>query len=261
VVPAAQDKIRIDALGALGDLLLVRTARAFLLLALLFAAAPAASGEIVRAADYDSYWLWAGVRARPELDKAKTVYLLQGEIGAAGADRAVRLKAQGGAAPGPHAPALWLAYRVRSLDWGPEITAAIAHRLALWRAEPGRVIGVQMDFDASTRGLKNYAAFLHALRQKLPADCALSVTGLMDWAAQASPEDLDDLADTVDEVIFQTYRGRDTVADIDDYLARLDRVRIPFRLGLAEGAAWSPPASLVLNPHFQGYVVFLRNAP
>ena len=247
-------------MGALGDLLLVRAARPFLLLLLLIAT-PAAAGETVRAVDYDSYWLWAGVRARPELETAKTVYLLQGEIGADRAGGAVRLKAQGGAAPGPHAPALWLAYRVRSLDWGPEITAAIAHRLALWRAEPGRVIGVQMDFDASTRGLKNYVAFLSALRRALPADCALSVTGLMDWAAQASPEDLDDLSGAVDEVIFQTYRGRETVEDIDAYLARLDRLRIPFRLGLAEGAQWSPPAGLALNPHFQGYVVFLRNAP
>ena len=240
----------------------MRAARALLLALLLIAATPVAAADgIVRAADYDAYWLWAGVRARPELDKARTVYLLQGEIGADRAGGAVRLKAQGGAAPGPHAPALWLAYRVRSLDWGPEIAAAISHRLVLWRAEPGRVIGVQMDFDASTRGLKGYVAFLRALRQALPADCALSVTGLMDWASQASPEDLDDLSGTVDEVIFQTYRGRETVADIDAYLARLDRVRIPFRLGLAEGAAWSPPAGLALNPHFQGYVVFLRNAP
>ena len=120
-------------------------ARLFLLVLFLFAATPAAADGIVRAADYDAYWLWAGVKARPELDKAKTVYLLQGEVGADRANGAVRLKAQGGAAPGPHAPALWLAYRVRSLDWGPEIAAAIAHRLALWRAEPGRVVGVQMD--------------------------------------------------------------------------------------------------------------------
>jgi hypothetical protein len=261
VVPDAQDKIWIDALGAFGDLLLVRAARAFLLALLLIAAAPAAADGIVRAADYDSYWLWAGVRARPELDKARTIYLLQGEIGVERAGGAPRLKAQGGAAPGPHTPALWLAYRVRGLDWGPEIAAAISQRLALWRAQPGRVIGVQMDFDASTRGLKNYVAFLSALRRALPADCALSVTGLMDWASQASPEDLDALSGTVDEIVFQTYRGRETINDIDAYIARLDRVRIPFRLGLAEGAAWSPPAALALNPHFQGYVVFLRNRP
>jgi hypothetical protein len=261
VVPDAQDKIWIDALGAFGDLLLVRAARAFLLALLLIAAAPAAADGIVRAADYDSYWLWAGVRARPELDKARTIYLLQGEIGVERAGGAPRLKAQGGAAPGPHTPALWLAYRVRGLDWGPEIAAAISQRHSQWRAQPGRVIGVQMDFDASTRGLKNYVAFLSALRRALPADCALSVTGLMDWASQASPEDLDALSGTVDEIVFQTYRGRETINDIDAYIARLDRVRIPFRLGLAEGAAWSPPAALALNPHFQGYVVFLRNRP
>jgi uncharacterized protein DUF3142 len=235
-------------------------ARLFLILLLtLFAAAPAAADETVRAADYDAYWLWAGVKARAEIDNAKTVYLLQGEIGPDRSDGAVRLKAQGGGAPGPHAPALWLAYRVRSLDWGPEIAAAISHRLLLWRAEPGRVVGVQLDFDATTHGLKGYAAFLRALRQKLPAECALSVTGLMDWASQASPEDLDELAGTVDEVIFQTYRGRETVRDIDAYLSRLGRVRLPFRLGLAEGAKWSPPLDLALNPHFLGYVVFLRN--
>jgi hypothetical protein len=241
----------------------VRWAKTFplALLTLWIAAAPAAADVIVRAADYDSYWLWAGVKARPGIDSAKTIYLLQGEIGPDRVDGAIRLKAQGGASPGPHAPALWLAYRVRSLDWGPEIAAAISHRLALWRAEPGRVIGVQMDFDASTHGLKGYVAFLRTLRQSLPTDCALSVTGLMDWASQASPEDLDELSGTVDEVIFQTYRGRATVDDIDAYVSRLTRVRIPFRLGLAEGAAWSPPANLMLNPHFQGYVVFLRNLP
>ena len=69
----------------------------------------------------------------------------------------------------------------------------------------------------------------------------LSVTGLMDWASQAAPEDLDALSGTVDELVFQTYRGRETLRDIDVYLARLGRLHIPFRLGLAEGASWSPP--------------------
>ncbi len=71
----------------------------------------------------------------------------------------------------------------------------------------------------------------------MPKDCGLSVTGLMDWASQASLEDIDKLSATVDELIFQTYRGRETVKDIDAYLARLGRLKVPFRLGLAEGAA------------------------
>lgn len=54
------------------------------LLPILFALgapASAAADQTVRAADHDAYWLWAGVRGRPELEKAKTIYLHTGEIG------------------------------------------------------------------------------------------------------------------------------------------------------------------------------------
>jgi hypothetical protein len=239
---------------------LVTVRRLALLLFVLCCDCASAAEGIVRAADYGAYWLWAGVKARPELKRARTIYLLQGEIGPE-AGGAIRLKAQGAAQPGAHDATLWLAYRVRSLDWPPEILAAILRKLALWRAQPGAVAGIQIDFDASTRGLRGYAAFLRQLRAALPKDCALSVTGLMDWASQGSPEDLSELSGTVDEMIFQTYRGRDTVENIDAYLARLDRLTIPFRLGLAEGANWSAPAGLAGNEHFRGYVVFLRNPP
>jgi hypothetical protein len=229
-------------------------------LLLLGAAAAAPAQTLVRVADYDSYWLWAGVKARPEVFRARALYLLQGEIGP-DAYGVVRLKAQGAAQPGAHDATLWLAYRVRSLDWPPEILGAILRKLALWRAQPGAVAGIQIDFDASTRGLRGYAAFLRQLRAALPKDCALSVTGLMDWASQGAPEDLSELSGTVDEVIFQTYRGRNTVENIDAYLARLDRLTIPFRLGLAEGANWAAPGNLAGNEYFRGYVVFLRNPP
>jgi len=230
-----------------------------LLLALLAGLFPApAWADPVRAADYDAFWLWAGVRAGPQIEAAKIVYLLQGEIAPDGEGR-VRLKARGAAEPGPHQPTLWLVYRAKSLDWPPEVVAHITARFEAWRVASAQVAGVQIDFDASTRGLQSYAAFLRALRRVLPAGCRLSVTGLMDWASRGAPEDLDALSGSVDEVIFQTYRGRETVRDIDAYLARLGRVTIPFRLGLAEGALWSPTDSLAHNPHFKGYVVFLRN--
>jgi hypothetical protein len=217
-----------------------------------------ADAGTVKAEDYRDYWLWAGVTHRPEVETARSVYLLQGEIGP-NDDGAVRVKAQGGSQPGPHAPALWLVYRVRSLNWPPAVLASITRRLSLWRAHPGVVEGVQIDFDASTRGIGGYAAFLREMKASLPAGCKLSVTGLMDWASQAEPEDLDELSGTVDELIFQTYRGRRTVADIDAYLKRLDRLRVPFRLGLVEGGDWTPSANVEHNPYFHGYVVFLRN--
>jgi hypothetical protein len=230
------------------------------LLLLLLVGAPSVAAETVRAADYDAYWLWAGVKARPEIARARVLYLLQGEIGP-NAEGRVRLKAQGGAQPAPHTATLWLAYRVRSLDWPPDILDGVKRKLAAWRSESGPVAGIQLDFDATTRGLGRYAEFLRQLRRDLPEGCGLSVTGLMDWASQGAPAALSDLSGTVDEVIFQTYRGKDTAPDIDAYLARLGRLTIPFRLGLAEGANWSAPARLVDDFHFRGYVVFLRNAP
>ncbi|BBU62446.1 hypothetical protein MSC49_23810 [Methylosinus sp. C49] len=234
-------------------------ARAFLLaLCALLSASAAGAEPLVRAADHDAFWLWAGVKRRAELATAKTIYLHSGEIGP-DRDGFIRMKAQGGVEPGPHKAALWLAYRVRSLDWPPEIVAQIRRRLEAWRAQPGGVAGVQIDFDASTRGLQNYAAFLRTLRRELPRGCALGVTGLMDWASQAAPEDLNALSGSVDELVFQTYKGAQTVENIDAYVARLSRLRIPFRLGLAEGARWAPPAALAERPNFLGYVVFLRN--
>jgi len=246
-------------MGAEPAILLVSFFRAVLAgLALCCMGASAAAAE-VRAADHDAFWMWAGVKARPELlAHARVVYLLQGEIGP-GADGVARLKAQGASQPGPHAAKLWLAFRVRSLAWTPEVRAGVLRKLAAWRAQPGEVAGIQIDFDAATRGLSGYVRFLNELRAALPQDCGLSVTGLMDWASQGALEDLAALSGTVDEIIFQTYRGRATVEGIDAYVARLGRLTIPFRLGLAEGADWPEPSGLKGNPRFLGYVVFLRN--
>jgi len=126
---------------------------------------------------------------------------------------------------------------------------------------PGKKLGLTLSCDHRVVDGAVGAAFLAELRRSLAQGYAISVTGLMDWASQAAPEDIDALAGTVDELIFQTYRGRETVPEIDAYLARLSRLHVPFRLGLAEGAAWSPPAALARHPHFLGYVVFLRNPP
>jgi hypothetical protein len=233
----------------------------FLLLVCLAAALePARAGDKVVAENYREFWLWGGVEARPFLERAEAIYLLQGEIGAdASSDGAVAVTLRSAVSPGAHRAPLYLVYRVRSLDFTPRIYEVIRARLARWRREPGEVRGVQIDFDAKTRHLDDYASFLRDFRRGLPAGAKLGVTGLMDWASQAAPEDLARLAGVVDEIVFQTYRGRATVRDIDAYLARLSRLAIPFKLGLVEGGYWREPASLAGNPNFRGYVVFLVN--
>jgi hypothetical protein len=225
----------------------------------LSAASPVAAGT-VRAADYDAFWLWAGVRPQPALAGAKTLYILQGQVAPrAGADEAGVLVAQGGAVPHLTRGEVWLDYRAHTLDWSPAVYAEILARLARWRAAGDPVAGVQIDFDSSTRHLADYAAFLRDLRARLPPDCRLSITGLLDWSSQGDSASLSALGGVVDEVVLQTYQGRHTIPGYQAYLARLSRMTIPFKIGLVEGGDWTAPPDIAANPWFRGYVVFLKN--
>jgi hypothetical protein len=210
----------------------------------------------VDAAHFDAYWLWAGVKPQPVLDRAKTIYILEGEIRSAANPRIERLRS--GTPRIKHAD-LWLVYRVETIQWGPDIVPQIKADLARWHRLSSRVVGVQIDFDAATRGLADYAAFLKSLRAQLPPDARLGITGLMDWSSRADPGGLKAIAPIVDEIIIQTYQGRATIPGYAAYLAQLGRLHIPYKLGLVQGGAWRTPEGLDDDPNFRGYVVFLLN--
>lgn len=225
--------------------------RAFLLAGLLALAACHDEPETrVDANGYDSYWLWAGVKPQPVLAKAKRVYVLKGEVTGSPA-RFVSLR---GEAPKAEGPEIWMVVRAETLAWTPDVQRQIAASLAGWKA-----VGLQVDFDAATRGLTDYASFLRSLRSQLPEGTKLSVTGLLDWSANGDPEGLKQLAGVVDEVVIQTYQGRKTIPGYERYLARLKGFPIPFRIGLVQHGEWTAPPSLASNPQFRGYVVFLVN--
>lgn len=131
------------------------------------------------------------------------------------------------------------------------------HTLASWEAAGNRLEGLQIDFDAATRGLAHYAAFLADLRRRLPRRWKLSITGLMDWSAGGDPSALRQLSGTVDEIVVQTYQGRETIPGYERYLTSLPRLGMPHRVGLVAGGRWRAPPSLESNPAFRGYVVFL----
>jgi hypothetical protein len=210
----------------------------------------------VRAEDHQAFWLWAGVKPQPVLETAKTIYILEGEIRKGPKPAVQRLR--GGTPRVDHAD-VWLVYRVETIEWGPNITAQIKSDLARWRKAGARAVGVQIDFDAATRGLDGYAAFLKTLRSQLPPDCKLGITGLMDWSSRADPGGLKAVAGTVDEIIIQTYQGRQTIPGYAGYLAALERLDIPYKLGLVQHGKWSAPSALASDKNFKGYVVFLLN--
>jgi hypothetical protein len=227
-------------------------------MALALAACGGPAERPVDPTEHTAFWLWGGPAPRDMLARAREIYLLDGEVLERGGVRFRALRPEPPRLPGK---ALWLVVRTDTLAWPEPAHALVKRHLAQWRAAGNRVAGVQIDFDARTRGLGGYAGFLRDIRRRLPEDTRLSITGLMDWSANGDPAALAGLAGTVDEVAIQTYQGRATILGYKRYLGRLDGFPIPFRIGLVEGGRWRQPEGLTANPKFRGYIVFLMPRP
>lgn len=210
----------------------------------------------VDAQAYEAFWLWAGVEPQPVLDSAKTIYILAAEIKGGPEGRYVDLRP---AVPQVKHAQVWIVYRVETLAWDTKVLPRIRRDIEGWKAKGNRIAGIQIDFDAATRGLPGYAAFLKQLRSDLPKGTGLSVTGLLDWSSGGDSPALNALAGMVDEVVLQTYQGRHTIPGYQAYLRQLDRVELPFKVGLVQHGEWHAPPGLSRNPKFRGYVVFLLN--
>ncbi|OOV99308.1 DUF3142 domain-containing protein [Pseudomonas sp. MF4836] len=215
----------------------------------------------VDAGDYDAFWLWSGVKPQPVLAQAKSLYILQGQISTSRRqpERGVRLIAQGVSVPRLTQGEVWVVYRAHTLRWPEPIYAQLLGQVQRWQQAGNPVVGIQIDFDAGTRYLDEYADFLRDLRQRLPRQYRLSITGLMDWGSNADPQAIGQLKGVIDEVVVQTYQGRHSIPNYAAYLPRLDRLGLPYKVGLIQGGAWTEPAYLRDSPWFRGYVVFLQN--
>lgn len=201
---------------------------------------------------FDAFFMWAGVKPTPALRRAKTIYLLDGEVRHGDPAHLVQLRRT----PRVKHADIWLTVRTERLDWTESAYSELLEDVAQWDRS-NRLIGVQVDFDAATKGLDGYAAFLSDLRRRLPKQYRLSVTGLLDWSAHADPAQLARLRGIVDEVVIQTYQSRHTIPEYERYLARLGRVPVPYKVALVERGAWREPEGLRRDPNFRGYVVFL----
>lgn len=234
----------------------VRNILLFLALLLAVSGCKAQPEGQVRAENYDSFWLWAGVKPQPVLADAPSLYILAGEVTV---HEPVRFSSRLAGPPRVKGAELWMVVRVETLAWPAGIEDEIVTQLEKWRLAGNRVAGVQIDFDARTQHLEEYAEFLSRLRRRLPRYAKLGITGLLDWSANGDPNELRRLAGTIDEVAIQTYQGRKTIPGYPAYFAKLNDFPIPFRVGIVQGGEWTEPGGLTRNPHFQGYTVFLVN--
>lgn len=230
-------------------------------LALLCLLSPGSVNAAVNAEDYDAFWLWGGVAAQPVLAQAQSLYLLQGQISSSRSEqhRRVNFVAQGMPVAKLPQREVWIVYRAHTLRWPEPVYEQLFGQIKRWRQAGSQVVGIQIDFDARTRYLSEYVEFLRELRQRLPQDYRLSITGLMDWSSHADAAVISELKGVVDEVVVQTYQGRHSIPDYAAYLPRLTRLGLPFKIGLIQGGEWQAPSNLHSNPWFKGYVVFLQN--
>ncbi|WP_072307590.1 DUF3142 domain-containing protein [Hafnia alvei] len=211
----------------------------------------------VDAKRYHAFWLWSAVQSQPVLKQAQILYLHQAEIMLRQGKPV--LHKRGLPYSAVKVPELWITVRVSTLDIPDSMLNALLKLRQNWVKTGSHVVGMQIDFDANSYRLDQYSVFLRKLKNKLPPNCKLSVTGLLDWAKTGSIEQLNQLP--VDEIVIQTYQGRHTVTRYQEYLPALLRLKIPFKIGLAQNGVWDLhwQRYLATSPHYLGEVVFLLN--
>ncbi len=228
----------------------------FIICFVLATASIANEKQLVQAEDYKNFWLWAGVRPQPVLKQADELYVLAGEVSR---HTPPRIFAQRSATPRIKGPKVWIVYRVHSIAWNVDTLKEVLRQVDVWKNNGNNLLGLQIDFDAGSKNLRLYAGFLAKVRNALPREYALSVTGLLDWTVSGDLAGLDGLAAVVDEVVLQIYQGRKVIPGYEYYLKQLASMKVPFRIGLLQRGEWQEPPELAANPYFKGYVVFLLN--
>jgi hypothetical protein len=211
----------------------------------------------VDANDFASFWIWGDIQTAPYLVHAKELYILQGEIRYSKSKQISTFTPQGvSILKLPHQK-IWLVFRTHHLAWNEQNYQTILNRLEHWRNRGNQVQGIQIDFDSKTNSLKDYAIFLQKLRQKLPQQYRLSVTGLLDWTNFKDQKTLTILRNNISELVIQTYQGTTTIPNYPQYLKRISAMQLPYKIGFVQNGLRQNNSNDFNDPHFKGYIIFL----
>ena len=222
----------------------------------------ASAKTMVDANQYASFWIWGNISTAAYLKQAKELYILQGEIRLDQSTQNSILTPQGiSILKIPHQK-VWLVYRNHHLNWQKLELEKILKRIKQWENTGNQIQGIQIDFDAKTKNLKQYALFLQTLRKQLPKQYQISITGLLDWTNVQDAQVLNLLRQNINELVIQTYQGTSTIPNYQSYLKRISAMHLPYKVGLVQNGQWINPTFIQQDPQFKGYVVFLlRSKP
>lgn len=211
----------------------------------------------INANDYDAFWIWGEIKSAPYLNKAKQVYILQGEIRIDKASKQSILIAQGVPVLNIPHQKVWLVFRNHHLNWQAHELNKILKRVRQWENSGNHIQGIQIDFDARTKNLHQYGLFLQQLRKQLPQQYQLSITSLMDWTNIQDKETLRLFRENINEMVIQTYQGSTTIPNYQMYLKKVSAIKLPYKIGLVQHGEWNHQHKFENDPNFKGYVVFL----
>lgn len=205
---------------------------------------------------HNSYWLWAGLTAADAPANAE-LYLFQGTFSTTDKDAIFERQ---GLFPHPlKSSRVILVYRLEgNIPKASDVAKVFESALIRWKRHSVAIAGIQLDFDSPTSKLVMYSDFIEEVRQRIPSNYSLSITGLGDWAVGGSREALQSISVAAEEIVFQLYQGRQPLGNIDDFVYSLVDYPHPFRVGLISNAAL--PKSLKQlddNPNFRGIVYFV----
>ncbi|MEB3767871.1 DUF3142 domain-containing protein [Acinetobacter sp. MD2] len=215
----------------------------------------------VDANQYQEFWLWGRIPSAPYLSRATSLYVLQGEIQANSRNQRSVFIQQGVPVLSIPEQKVWLVFRNHHLNWQGDELTKILQRVKQWEHAGNQIIGIQIDFDARTKNLHDYALFLQRLRTQLPKQYQLSTTSLMDWTNLKDKNTLRLFRENINELVIQTYQGSRTIPQYQAYLSKISALQLPYKIGLVQYGEWNPNLNFSSDPNFKGFIVFLLRAP
>ncbi|WP_085901341.1 DUF3142 domain-containing protein [Kiloniella majae] len=120
----------------------------------------------------------------------------------------------------PNTEKLILTYRMEKRVGAREIVAFINRDINIWKRAGRNIIGVEIDYDSPSSKLNDYRLWLQTVKNQIPADVSIRITGLPTWY-EDNRKGAKKLAATVAEVSLMFYRQKQT--PITDHL--LDAIK------------------------------------